>query len=176
MTGTLCNGWYEDNWLPLIQGDRLYRTRAREVILATGAIGQPAIFRNNDLPGIMLGSAAQRLIRHYGVRPGQKAVVLTGSDEGYAVALDLVEAGVSVMLVADPRSGGLPGPLEAELHGKGVAIQKAVTVEAAEGSERTPCPRSRGRALGRMRPADDFGRRSAGVATALPGRRQGWVR
>ncbi|MER9404092.1 2Fe-2S iron-sulfur cluster-binding protein [Mesorhizobium caraganae] len=133
MTGTLCNGWYEDNWLPLIQGDRLYRTRAREVILATGAIGQPAIFRNNDLPGIMLGSAAQRLIRHYGVRPGQKAVVLTGNDEGYAVALDLVEAGVSVMLVADPRSGGVPGPLEAELHGKGVAIQKAVTVEAAEG-------------------------------------------
>ncbi|MER8433157.1 2Fe-2S iron-sulfur cluster-binding protein [Mesorhizobium caraganae] len=133
MTGTLCNGWYEDNWLPLIQGDRLYRIRAREVILATGAIGQPAIFRNNDLPGIMLGSAAQRLIRHYGVRPGQKAVVLTGNDEGYAVALDLVEAGVSVMLVADPRSGGVPGPLEAELHGKGVAIQKAVTVEAAEG-------------------------------------------
>ncbi|WP_192255926.1 2Fe-2S iron-sulfur cluster-binding protein [Mesorhizobium caraganae] len=133
MTGTLCNGWYEDNWLPLIQGDRLYRTRAREVILATGAIGQPAIFRNNDLPGIMLGSAVQRLIRHYGVRPGQKAVVLTGNDEGYAVALDLVEAGVSVMLVADPRSGGVPGPLEAELHGRGVAIQKAVTVEAAEG-------------------------------------------
>jgi sarcosine oxidase subunit alpha len=133
MTGTLCNGWYEDNWLPLIQGDRLYRIRAREVILATGAIGQPAIFRNNDLPGIMLGSAAQRLIRHYGVRPGQKAVVLTGSDEGYAVALDLVEAGVSLMLVVDPRSGGLPGPLEAELHGKGVAIQKAVTVEAAKG-------------------------------------------
>lgn len=133
MTGTLCNGWYEDNWLPLIQGDRLYRIRAREVILATGAIGQPAIFRNNDLPGIMLGSAAQRLIRHYGVRPGQRAVVLTGNDEGYAVALDLVEAGVSVMLVADPRSGGVPGPLEAELHGKGVAIQKAVTVEAAEG-------------------------------------------
>lgn len=133
MTGTLCNGWYEDNWLPLIQGDRLYRTRAREVILATGAIGQPAIFRNNDLPGIMLGSAAQRLIRHYGVRPGQRAIVLTGNDEGYAVALDLVEAGVSVMLVVDPRVGGLPGPLEAELHGKGVAIQKAATIEAAEG-------------------------------------------
>lgn len=146
MTGTLCNGWYEDNWLPLIQGDRLYRIRAREVILATGAIGQPAIFRNNDLPGIMLGSAAQRLIRHYGVRPGQRAVVLTGNDEGYAVALDLVEAGVSVMLVADPRSGGVPGPLEAELHGKGVAIQKAVTVEAAEGrSGHLACVRVGGR-------------------------------
>jgi sarcosine oxidase subunit alpha len=134
LTGTVCNGWYEDNWLPLIQGDRLHRTRARAVILATGSIEQPAIFRNNDLPGIMLGSAAQRLIRHYGVRPGQKAVVLATSDEGYCVALDLVEAGVSVMLVADPRPGGEAGAFEAELHGKGVAIQKAATIEAAEGT------------------------------------------
>ncbi|SDA93822.1 2Fe-2S iron-sulfur cluster-binding protein [Mesorhizobium qingshengii] len=134
LTGTVCNGWYEDNWLPLIQGDRLHRTRARAVILATGSIEQPAIFRNNDLPGIMLCSAAQRLIRHYGVRPGQKAVVLATSDEGYGVALDLVEAGVSVMLVADPRSGGEAGAFEAELHGKGVAIQKAATIEAAEGT------------------------------------------
>ena len=82
LTGTVCNGWYEDNWLPLIQGDRLHRTRAREVILATGAIEQPAVFRNNDLPGIMLGGAAQRLIRHYGVRPGQSAVVLAANDDG----------------------------------------------------------------------------------------------
>ncbi|RUU49101.1 FAD-dependent oxidoreductase, partial [Mesorhizobium sp. M2C.T.Ca.TU.009.01.2.1] len=50
LTGTVCNGWYEDNWLPLIEGNRLHRTRAREVILATGAIEQPAVFRNNDLP------------------------------------------------------------------------------------------------------------------------------
>ena len=134
LTGTVCNGWYEDNWLPLIQGDRLYRTRARAVILATGSIEQPAIFRNNDLPGIMLGGAAQRLIRHYGVRPGQKAVVMATGDEGYGVALDLVEAGVSVMLVADPRPGGEAGAFEAELHSKGVAIQKAATVEAAEGT------------------------------------------
>ncbi|MFA6155322.1 2Fe-2S iron-sulfur cluster-binding protein [Mesorhizobium sp.] len=134
LTGTVCNGWYEDNWLPLIQGDRLFRTRARALILATGSIEQPAIFRNNDLPGIMLGGAAQRLIRHYGVRPGQKAVVLATGDEGYCVALDLVEAGVSVLLVVDPRSGGETGTFEAALHGKGVAIRKAAMVEAAEGT------------------------------------------
>jgi sarcosine oxidase subunit alpha len=136
LTGTVCNGWYEDNWLPLIQGDRLYRTRARAVILATGSIEQPAIFRNNDLPGIMLGGAAQRLIRHYGVRPGQKAVVLATGDGGYGVALDLIEAGVSVMLVVDPRPAGQAGAFEAELHGKGVAVRKAATVEAAEGTAR----------------------------------------
>jgi sarcosine oxidase subunit alpha len=133
LTGTICNGWYEDNWLPLIQGNLLYRTRARELILAPGAIGQPAIFRNNDLPGIMLGSAAQRLIRHYGVRPGQRAVVLVANDEGYAVALDLLDAGVAVALIVDPRPDGRAGPFEAELRGKGTDIRKSVSIEAAEG-------------------------------------------
>ncbi|TIP46289.1 MAG: FAD-dependent oxidoreductase [Mesorhizobium sp.] len=134
LTGTVCNGWYEDNWLPLIGGDRLHRTRAREVILATGAIEQPAVFRNNDLPGIMLGSAAQRLIRHYGVRPGDSAVVLAAHDDGYRTALDLLDAGVSVVELIDPRSADEAGPLEAELRGKGVAIRKGATIEAAEGT------------------------------------------
>jgi sarcosine oxidase subunit alpha len=132
--GTVCNGWYEDNWLPLIQGNRLHRTRAREVILATGAVEQPAIFRNNDLPGIMLGGAAQRLIRHYGVRPGQSAVVLAANGDGYRTALDLLDAGVSVVELVDPRSVGEAGPLEAELRGKGVAIRKGITIEAAAGT------------------------------------------
>ncbi|RAZ89147.1 aminomethyltransferase [Mesorhizobium hawassense] len=134
LTGTVCNGWYEDNWLPLIQGNRLYRARAREVILATGAIEQPAVFRNNDLPGIMLGGAAQRLIRHYGVRPGDSAVVLAANDDGYRAALDLLDAGVSVVELVDPRPAGGVGPFEAELRGKGVAIRKGATIEAAEGT------------------------------------------
>lgn len=134
LTGTVCNGWYEDNWLPLIRGGLLYRARAREVVLAPGAIEQPAIFRNNDLPGIMLGSAAQRLMRHYAVRPGQRAVVLAASDDGYAVALDLLEAGVSVQQVVDPRSGGKPERFETELLGKGIDIRKGATIAAAKGT------------------------------------------
>jgi sarcosine oxidase subunit alpha len=133
LTGATCNGWYEDNWLPLIRGDCLYRTRAREVILATGSIEQPAVFRNNDLPGIMLGSAAQRLIRHYGVPPGRTAVVLAANDDGYRVALDLADAGVAVTLVADPRGSGEASPLEAELRSKGISVERGATVEEARG-------------------------------------------
>ncbi len=131
MTDTVCNGWYADNWLPLIQGDRLYRTRAREVVIATGRIGQPAVFRNNDLPGIMLGSAAQRLMRHYGVRPGAVAVVLAATDEGYDVALDLADAGVAVALVADPRPAGAAGQRAASLRAAGLTVATGATVESA---------------------------------------------
>jgi sarcosine oxidase subunit alpha len=134
LTGTVCNGWYEDNWLPLIQGERLYRTRAREVVIATGTIEQPAIFRNNDLPGILLGGAVQRLIRHYGVRPGTTATVLAAGDEGYAVALDLLDAGVALALVADPRPAAAAGAHERDLLAKGVAVARGQGVEEAQGT------------------------------------------
>jgi sarcosine oxidase subunit alpha len=134
LTGTTCNGLYEDNWLPLIRGNELLRTRAREVVLTVGRIGQPAIFRNNDLPGILLGSAVQRLIRHYAVAPGRQAVVLGGSRHGYEVAMDLAEAGVAVAAVADPSSAGHGGDLAAQLCAKGVQVILGATCEEAEGT------------------------------------------
>ena len=122
MTDALCNGWFADNWLPVIRGNRLYKVRAKETILATGSIEQPAIFRNNDLPGIMQGSAAQRLIRLYGVRPGKRAVVLTGNEDGYGVALDLAEAGVDVEAVVDLRPAPAPSDLAAAVAGRDIRI------------------------------------------------------
>ncbi len=51
MTETICNGWFSDNWLAVIKGSRLYKIRAKEVILCAGSMEQPAVFHNNDLPG-----------------------------------------------------------------------------------------------------------------------------
>ena len=61
LTGAICNGWYADNWIPVVQGEHLFKVRARQVIFATGSLEQPVVFRNNDLPGIMMSSAAMRL-------------------------------------------------------------------------------------------------------------------
>ncbi len=122
MTDAVCNGWFADNWLPVIRGNRMYKIRAKEVVLATGSIEQPAIFRNNDLPGVMQGSAAQRLIRLYGVRPGRRAVVLAGNDDGYGVALDLAEAGVEVAAVVDLRPEPAPSALTEAVVGQGIEV------------------------------------------------------
>ena len=65
MTETACLGWYADNWLPLVRGNRLYKLRAKALVVATGSLEQPLVFRNNDLPGVMLSGAAQRLIKLY---------------------------------------------------------------------------------------------------------------
>ena len=93
-----CNGFFADNWLAVIRGNRLYKLRAKAVVVATGSLEQPAVFRNNDLPGIMMGSAAQRLIHFYGVRPGKRAVILTANDDGYAQAIDLLKIGSEVVI------------------------------------------------------------------------------
>jgi sarcosine oxidase subunit alpha len=122
MTGAVCNGWFADNWLPVIHGNRMHKVRAKEVVLATGSIEQPAIFRNNDLPGVMLGSAAQRLIRLYGVRPGRRALVLAGNDDGYGVALDLAEAGVEVAALVDLRPEPAPSVLAEAVAGQGIEV------------------------------------------------------
>ena len=108
MTETACLGWYADNWLPLVRGNRLYKLRAKALVVATGCLEQPLVFRNNDLPGVMLASAAQRLIKLYGVRPGRRAVVATASDDGYGAALDLLDAGVEVAAVVDLRTDAPP--------------------------------------------------------------------
>ena len=131
MTEALCNAWFADNWLPVIRGNRLYKVRAREVILAAGSLEQPAQFRNNDLPGVMMGSAAQRLIRLYGVRPGKRAVVLTGNRFGYEVALDLMEAGVEIAAVVDQRAAPPPDPALAAVLERGLRVLSGHTVVEA---------------------------------------------
>jgi sarcosine oxidase subunit alpha len=102
--GTLAAAYYADHWVPLVDAKRMTKMRSRAVIVASGVFEQPAVFRNNDLPGVMLASAAQRLIYRYAVKPMQSAVVLTANDDGYLAALDLAANGVKVGAVADLRA------------------------------------------------------------------------
>ena len=103
---TLAAGYYADHWLPLVDDQRMTKMRARAVIVASGVFEQPAVFHNNDLPGVMLASAAQRLIYRYAVKPMQSAVVLTANDDGYEAALDLRANDIRVDAVVDLRSRG----------------------------------------------------------------------
>jgi sarcosine oxidase subunit alpha len=102
-TATQAAGYYADNWIPLVNDNYLSKMRAKVVIAATGAYEQPAVFRNNDLPGVMLASAGQRLIYRYAVKPMNRAVVLVANKDGYQAVLDLVAHDVKVMAVVDLR-------------------------------------------------------------------------
>ena len=96
-------GLYEDNLLGVLTTDRLVKLRAGRIVMATGSIEQPLVFDGNDRPGVMLSSGAQRLVRLYGVKPGETAVVATATNEGYAAVMDLHNAGVRVAGLVDTR-------------------------------------------------------------------------
>lgn len=160
MTGAVCEGWFADNWLSIVRGRRLHKVRAKTTIVATGAVEQPIVFRGNDLPGTMLPSVAQRLIRHYGVRPGNRAVVATAGRDGYAAALDLLDGGVEVAAVVDLRQHPDPSPEAASVAERGIGVVAGHTPSEA---------RKRGRAgrVGAVRvsPILDRGRFGKGGET-----------
>ncbi len=135
MTDAVCNAWFADNWLPVIQGNRMHKLRAKEMILASGKMEQPAIFRNNDLPGILLASAAQRLIHLYGVRPGKHAVILTANDDGYSTALDLIENDVHVEAIVDLRASPSITSFFEKVKEKAIPIHTGHTIYAAKTSK-----------------------------------------
>jgi sarcosine oxidase, subunit alpha len=119
---TEASGYYADHWVPLTERERITKMRARAVIVASGGFEQPAVFRNNDLPGVMLASATQRLIYRYGVKPMSKALVLASNSDGYRAALDLHANGVTVAGVFDLRAEGEHSQARARCEQAGIAI------------------------------------------------------
>ena len=103
LSGSTAFGLYEDNLLGILAPDRLVKLRARSVVVAAGVIEQPLVFDANDRPGVMLADGARRLARLYGVKPGERAVVATMNNEGYAAALELHDVGVSIAALVDSR-------------------------------------------------------------------------
>ena len=82
---------------------RFWIVRAAQAVLATGAVERPLVFAGNDLPGVMLASAARAYVNRYAVTPGRRAVVFTNNDSAYRTAIDLAVAGVRVVAVVDAR-------------------------------------------------------------------------
>ena len=109
-------GYYDSNVLGLVERlnehvaeipagmarQRHWVVRAREVILATGAIERPMLLADNDLPGIMLASAAHGLLREFGVCPGKDILIYANNDSAYVTALAL--APHARVTVVDSRS------------------------------------------------------------------------
>ena len=98
---TTANAW--------VSRQRMWKVRAKSVVLATGAHERLIAYANNDLPGTMLAGALCTYIERYAIRPGTRAVVFANNDGAYATALALQRAGVEVAAIVDPRAGGALG-------------------------------------------------------------------
>ena len=146
LTRTTAFGWYPDNMIGLVQRltdhladpdpsllrERLWQVRAREVVIAAGAIERPLVFPGNDLPGVMLADAARTFAVRYRANPAARAVIATTSDTAYGAALDLQASGVHVALVADLRSAA-EGPLPDAVRRAGIRVETGMQVLGTRG-------------------------------------------
>jgi sarcosine oxidase subunit alpha len=110
---------------------RLWKIRCANVILATGAFERPIPFSGNDLPGIMLASAAQTYARRFGALPGRQIVLCTNNDSVYHAARALSEAGGQIVAIADSRAE--PGPLAMAAEQDGIEVLRGWVPHAAKG-------------------------------------------
>ena len=77
--------------------------RAKQVILATGAIERPIVFPGNDVPGVMLADALVKYAQIHAAAPKGEVVLFTNNDTAYHAALDLKRLGVAVSAIIDLR-------------------------------------------------------------------------
>jgi sarcosine oxidase subunit alpha len=96
-------GIWEGGLVPVDAGNVLYRYRAEQIVVATGAIEQPLVFPGNDLVGVMLPEAVRRLVDDWAIRPGERAVVVTADENGRETAARLKRIGVEIGSVYDLR-------------------------------------------------------------------------
>ncbi|MEO8531075.1 MAG: 2Fe-2S iron-sulfur cluster-binding protein, partial [Deltaproteobacteria bacterium] len=152
-TRTTVSGLYDHGYVlanehlsdadPKAPKERLWRIRAKRVVVATGAIERPLMFAGNDLPGVLLASAVRDYVVNWGVAPGMRTVIVTCNDDAYRTALALADAGQDVAAIIDTRDdpqGAMPkAAREKGLRViAGAAIAKTVGTKCVTGVIVTP--------------------------------------
>ena len=114
---------------------RLWRVRAKQTIVATGAIERPLAFAGNDLPGVMLASAVRDYLVNFGVSCGDRTVIVTNNDDAYRTAILMKNAGLEVPCIIDARSS-VSGSLSKQVQSLGIKILTGKAVSTVTGSKR----------------------------------------
>ena len=141
LTRTTAFGYYAQNMIALnervtehlaspdldLPRERVWQVRAKQVILATGAIERHMVFGDNDRPGIMLASAGRQYLNHYGVAVGKNIGIFTANESAYAAALDYHKAGMKVAAIVDSRVDP-QGTMIDEARAAGITIIAGSTV------------------------------------------------
>jgi sarcosine oxidase subunit alpha len=146
LSRTTAFGWYPHNLIGLseritdhlaaphrdLPRERMWQVRAKEVVIAAGAIERPMVFPENDRPGVMLADAARTFLNRYGAVVGRRVVVFTAHDAAYQAALDLNAAGVQIAAIADLRPVA-DGELPEKARAAGLPVQTSTTVVGTRG-------------------------------------------
>ena len=137
LTDTTVTGMFEDGVVTALhKEDNYFKIDPKAVIVATGAFEKALAFPNNDLPGIYGAGAVQTLMNVYGVKPGNKVLMVGAGNIGLIVSYQLMQAGIEVAAILDaaPKIGGYLVHAS-KIRRMGVPILTSHTVKEAIGKE-----------------------------------------
>ena len=129
-------GLYQDREVVVRMGDEVHHFKGDAVIIATGAAENMVLFDGWNLPGVMGAGAAQTLMNLYGVKPGDKILMLGSGNVGLVVSFQLIQCGCDVVALVDaaPKIGGY-GVHAAKVARTGVPFYLSHTIKKVEGDD-----------------------------------------
>ena len=148
LTRTTATGYYDYNYITALEKvtdhlgpgnggalprQRFWKIRAKQVVIAAGAIERPLVFADNDRPGVMLANAVGTYVNRYGVLPGKDIVVFTNNDSAYQVVLDAADKGAVVTAVDVRRN--LSAELKQKLEAKNIRLFEGHAISSVQGTQ-----------------------------------------
>ena len=117
--------------------ESLYEVNVKAVVFSTGAMENMLLFPGNDLPGVYGAGAVQTLMNVYGVKPGDKVIMVGAGNVGLIVSYQLLQAGIKVdrLVEAMPMIGGYHVHA-AKLRRCGVPIQTSHSIKEVYGKDK----------------------------------------
>ncbi|MCD6362478.1 MAG: FAD-dependent oxidoreductase [Synergistetes bacterium] len=138
ITNTTVTGYYTDDGVfgALTGEEKYFKVKPKKAIIATGAYERSLPVPNCDLPGVYGAGAVQTLMNVYGVKPGEKALMIGAGNIGLIISYQLAQAGVQVQGVVEamPRIGGYLVHAS-KIRRLGIPIYTSHTVKEIHGEE-----------------------------------------
>ncbi|MGN0484301.1 MAG: FAD-dependent oxidoreductase [Lachnospiraceae bacterium] len=130
------SGIFRNNAVSVFTQGKMDTFYANNIVVATGASERTLPFDGWTLPGVIGAGAAQTMINLYGVKPGQKILMVGSGNVGLVVSYQLMQAGCQVEAVIDaaPKVSGY-GVHAAKIARMGVPFYLSHTIEKAFGTD-----------------------------------------
>ena len=137
LTETSAVGYYPQEDIMLLKGpnNTSLKVNAKKYLVATGAYEKTLVFENNDLPGVYGAGGVQTLLNVFGIKPGNRGILLGTGNVALMVAYHLIQAGIEVAGVYAPSFRRVRGYFvhAAKIQRHGVPIVTRHTIVKALG-------------------------------------------
>ena len=136
-TNTSAIAYYpsENTMLLMRSAKSTLKIKAKRYLISTGAYEKTLVFGNNDLPGVYGAGGVQTLLNVYGIKPGERGLMIGTGNVSLIVSYHLLQAGIEVAAIVAPSFRRVRGYLvhAAKVRRHGVPIITRHTIVKALG-------------------------------------------